>query len=112
MSFYFTNVKYSFLGFFGCSASPATAAESRTMLGISGGWSPRHARWTIAGKITAITLMPKKIRPKLGIDPVQRVEPSSFTPDRQPQQLSAKTLMRKASRLPTDWTEQRTLLGF
>jgi hypothetical protein len=56
--------------------------------------------------------MPKKIRPKLGIDPVQRVEPSSFTPDRQPQQLSAKTLMRKASRLPTDWTEQRTLLGF
>ena len=31
---------------------------------------------------------------------------------RQPQQLSAKTLMRKASRLPADWTEQRTLLGF
>jgi site-specific DNA recombinase len=31
---------------------------------------------------------------------------------RQPQQLSAKTLMRKASRLPADWAEQRTLLGF
>jgi hypothetical protein len=31
---------------------------------------------------------------------------------RQPQQLNAKTLMRKASRLPADWTEQRTLLGF
>jgi site-specific DNA recombinase len=31
---------------------------------------------------------------------------------RQPQQLSAKMLMRKASRLPADWTEQRTLLGF
>jgi site-specific DNA recombinase len=31
---------------------------------------------------------------------------------RQPQQLNAKTLMRKASRLPTDWAEQRTLLGF
>jgi site-specific DNA recombinase len=31
---------------------------------------------------------------------------------RQPQQLSAKTLMNKASRLPADWTEQRTLLGF
>jgi site-specific DNA recombinase len=31
---------------------------------------------------------------------------------RQPQQLSAKTLMGKASRLPADWTEQRTLLGF
>ena len=31
---------------------------------------------------------------------------------RQPQQLSAKTLMRKVSRLPADWTEQRTLLGF
>jgi site-specific DNA recombinase len=31
---------------------------------------------------------------------------------RQPQQLSAKTLMRKASRLPAEWTEQRTLLGF
>ena len=31
---------------------------------------------------------------------------------RQPQQLNAKTLMRKASRLPVDWTEQRTLLGF
>jgi hypothetical protein len=27
---------------------------------------------------------------------------------RQPQQLSAKMLMRKASRLPADWTEQRT----
>jgi len=28
------------------------------------------------------------------------------------QQLNAKTLMRRASRLPADWTEQRTLLGF
>jgi hypothetical protein len=31
---------------------------------------------------------------------------------RKPYQLNAKTLMRKASRLPADWTEQRTLLGF
>jgi hypothetical protein len=31
---------------------------------------------------------------------------------RQPQQLNATRLMRKASRLPADWTEQRTLLGF
>jgi site-specific DNA recombinase len=31
---------------------------------------------------------------------------------RQPQQLNAKTLMRKVSCLPADWTEQRTLLGF
>jgi DNA invertase Pin-like site-specific DNA recombinase len=31
---------------------------------------------------------------------------------RQPQQLNAMTLMRRASRLPTDWTKQRTLLGF
>jgi site-specific DNA recombinase len=31
---------------------------------------------------------------------------------RQPQQLNAMTLMRKASRLPTDWAEQRALLGF
>ncbi len=31
---------------------------------------------------------------------------------RQPQQLNAMTLMRQASRLPTDWAEQRTLLGF
>jgi hypothetical protein len=31
---------------------------------------------------------------------------------RQPQQLNAKTLMRKASRLPADWAEQRRLLGF
>jgi hypothetical protein len=31
---------------------------------------------------------------------------------RQPHQLSAKSLMRKASRLPADWAEQRTLLGF
>jgi len=30
----------------------------------------------------------------------------------QSQQLNAKTLMRKASRLPTDWAEQRMLLGF
>jgi site-specific DNA recombinase len=31
---------------------------------------------------------------------------------RQPHHLNAKTLMRKASRLPVDWTEQRALLGF
>src|SRR6266436_2357919 len=31
---------------------------------------------------------------------------------RQPQQLNAKMLMGSASRLPADWTEQRTLLGF
>jgi hypothetical protein len=31
---------------------------------------------------------------------------------RQPHQLNAKVLMRKASRLPADWAEQRTLLGF
>jgi hypothetical protein len=31
---------------------------------------------------------------------------------RQPRQLNAMTLMRKASRLPVDWREQRTLLGF
>jgi len=31
---------------------------------------------------------------------------------RQPQQLNAMTLMRQASRLPTDWAEQPTLLGF
>jgi hypothetical protein len=31
---------------------------------------------------------------------------------RQPRQLNAKTLMRQASRLPTNWAEQRTLLGF
>ncbi len=31
---------------------------------------------------------------------------------RQPRQLNAKILMRQASRLPTDWAEQRTLLGF
>ena len=31
---------------------------------------------------------------------------------RQPQQLNAMTLMRRASRLPTDWAEQRTMLGF
>jgi hypothetical protein len=31
---------------------------------------------------------------------------------RQPQQLNAKTLMRKASRLPAHWAEQRALLGF
>ncbi len=30
----------------------------------------------------------------------------------QPRQLNAKTLMRKASRLPADWAQQRTLLGF
>ena len=30
---------------------------------------------------------------------------------RQPRQLNAKTLMRKASRLPANWAEQRTLLG-
>jgi site-specific DNA recombinase len=31
---------------------------------------------------------------------------------RQPHQLNAKLLMRKASRLPADWVAQRTLLGF
>ena len=31
---------------------------------------------------------------------------------RQPQQLNAMTLMRQASRLPADWAEQRTQLGF
>src|SRR5262249_5997874 len=31
---------------------------------------------------------------------------------RQPQQLSAMTLMRRASRLPIDWAAQRTLFGF
>jgi site-specific DNA recombinase len=31
---------------------------------------------------------------------------------RQPQQFNAKVLMRKASRLPTGWVEQRALLGF
>jgi hypothetical protein len=31
---------------------------------------------------------------------------------RQPQQLNAMTLMRRASRLPADWSEQRMQLGF
>jgi site-specific DNA recombinase len=31
---------------------------------------------------------------------------------RKPPQLTAKTLMRLTPRLPTDWAEQRTLLGF
>jgi site-specific DNA recombinase len=31
---------------------------------------------------------------------------------RQPQHLNAMTLMRRASQLPADWAEQRTLLGF
>jgi site-specific DNA recombinase len=31
---------------------------------------------------------------------------------RQPQQLNAKTLMRRASRLPAEWSEQRRQLGF
>ena len=31
---------------------------------------------------------------------------------RQPQHLNAMTLLRRASRLPVDWAEQRTLLGF
>lgn len=31
---------------------------------------------------------------------------------RQPLQLNAMKLMRQASRLPADWSEQRTLLGF
>ena len=31
---------------------------------------------------------------------------------RQPPQLNAMKLMRQASRLPADWSEQRTLLGF
>jgi len=37
---------------------------------------------------------------------------SDIVNGRQPQQLNAKTLMRQASRLPPDWAEQRTLLGF
>ena len=32
--------------------------------------------------------------------------------DRQPPQPNAMKLMRQASRLPADWSEQRTLLGF
>ena len=31
---------------------------------------------------------------------------------RKPRQLTAKTLMRLTPRLPTDWAEQRKLLGF
>ena len=31
---------------------------------------------------------------------------------RQPPQLNAKKLMRLTAHLPTDWTEQRALLGF
>jgi hypothetical protein len=31
---------------------------------------------------------------------------------RQPPQLNAMKLMRLTARLPSDWTEQRTLLGF
>ena len=31
---------------------------------------------------------------------------------RQPQHLNAMTLMRRASRLPASWAEQRTLFGF
>jgi site-specific DNA recombinase len=31
---------------------------------------------------------------------------------RQPQHLNAMTLMRRASRLPVDWVEQRTVFGF
>ena len=31
---------------------------------------------------------------------------------RQPQKLNAMTLMRRASRLPADWAEQQTQLGF
>jgi hypothetical protein len=31
---------------------------------------------------------------------------------RKPLQLSAQTLMRLTPRLPVDWAEQRTLLGF
>lgn len=31
---------------------------------------------------------------------------------RQPQQFNAMTLMRRASRLPADWAEQRVQLGF
>jgi len=31
---------------------------------------------------------------------------------RQPHQFNAMTLMRKASRLPAEWAEQRALLGF
>jgi site-specific DNA recombinase len=37
---------------------------------------------------------------------------SDIVNGRQPQQLNAKTLMRRASRLPAAWAEQRALLGF
>jgi hypothetical protein len=37
---------------------------------------------------------------------------SSILDGRQPPQLSAKTLMRRAARLPPEWGQQRTLLGF
>jgi hypothetical protein len=37
---------------------------------------------------------------------------SDIVNGRQPQQLNAKTLMRRASRLPAAWADQRTLLGF
>ena len=37
---------------------------------------------------------------------------SSIVDGRQPPQLSAKTLMRRAARLPPDWDAQRRLLGF
>jgi site-specific DNA recombinase len=37
---------------------------------------------------------------------------SDIVNGRQPQQLNAKTLMRRASRLPAAWAEQRGLLGF
>jgi hypothetical protein len=37
---------------------------------------------------------------------------SAIVNGRQPRQLNAKTLMRKVSRLPAGWAEQRALLGF
>jgi site-specific DNA recombinase len=37
---------------------------------------------------------------------------SAIVSGRQPHQLNAQTLMRKVSRLPASWTEQRRLLGF
>lgn len=37
---------------------------------------------------------------------------SAIVNGQHPQQLSAKKLMRVMAHLPTDWTEQRALLGF
>jgi hypothetical protein len=49
------------------------------------------------------------------LEPVRRhlgVSDRSIVEGRQPRQLYAKTLMRQASRLPADWSEQRRQLGF